>query len=194
MLRKISFIITLLCSITQQTAQPIMLPKEIGSITFYGIDFTQVNLVGTDESANYFIRAFNGINRLFTTEMRKYNVEKATKMEVSEYNFDMVNDINAETNIDNARTMKPVRLSDEELASHIASLPVAGSGTGLIIVADCLDKNRNCGGFHFVFFDRSTHAIIASSYIEGAPGGFGLRNYWATSVRNAMKRIKIKRD
>lgn len=192
MFRKINFIFLLFCALAVHAAKPVILPQSVTCIAFYGVDFTQVSLISTDESDDYFIRAFKGINRLFSTEMRKYNIEEATGLNVSEYDFDMVNDMNAGIDVSKARKMKPTYLTEQELADHIASLPVTGTGTGLIIVAENLDKNRCRGGYHFVFFDRETRAIVDSSYIEGKPGGAGLRNFWASSVRKAMYSLLIK--
>ena len=41
-----------------------------------------------------------------------------------------------------------------------------------------------------VFFDIKSRNIVSSFKLTGAASGFGLRNYWAGSVYDAMKKVK----
>ena len=50
--------------------------KDIQSIKFYGVDYSQVKIFGADESPAQFKDAFRRINELFITEAKKYNVGK----------------------------------------------------------------------------------------------------------------------
>ena len=64
-----------------------------------------------------------------------------------------------------------------------------GSGNkGLVLVATTLDKGNGLGYYTAVLFDPATHEIITQMDMVGKPGGFGLRNYWAGSVYNALKK------
>ena len=51
--------------------------KDIQSIKFYGVDYSQVKVFGADESPAQFKDAFRRINELFITEAKKYNVGKS---------------------------------------------------------------------------------------------------------------------
>lgn len=53
--------------------------KDIQSIKFYGVDYSQVKIFGADESPAQFKDAFRRINELFITEAKKYNVGKQLK-------------------------------------------------------------------------------------------------------------------
>lgn len=53
--------------------------KDIQSIKFYGVDYSQVKVFGADESPAQFKDAFRRINELFITEAKKYNVGKQLK-------------------------------------------------------------------------------------------------------------------
>ena len=59
---------------------------------------------------------------------------------------------------------------------------------GLVLVATTLDKGNGLGYYTAVLFDPATHEIITQMDMVGKPGGFGLRNYWAGSVYNALKK------
>ena len=50
--------------------------KDIQSIKFYGVDYSQVKVFGADESPVQFKDAFRRINELFITEAKKYNAGK----------------------------------------------------------------------------------------------------------------------
>ena len=64
--------------------------KDIQSIKFYGVDYSQVKVFGADESPAQFKDAFRRINELFITEAKKYNVGKQLKKEVTEISLDAV--------------------------------------------------------------------------------------------------------
>ena len=56
--------------------------KDIQSIKFYGVDYSQVKIFGADESPAQFKEAFRRINELFITEAKKYNVGKQLKKDL----------------------------------------------------------------------------------------------------------------
>ena len=64
-----------------------------------------------------------------------------------------------------------------------------GSGNkGLVLIATTLDKGNGIGYYTAVLFDPATQEVILQMDMAGKPGGFGLRNYWAGSVYNALKK------
>jgi hypothetical protein len=46
------------------------------------------------------------------------------------------------------------------------------------------------GAFFVTFINMNTKEVLFTERMTGEPGGFGLRNYWAGSVYNILKRIK----
>ena len=186
MLRNIILFITLLSGITMSAAgRSIMLPQEVDSVTFYGVDFSQVNIVGDDAPDSQYLQAFRRINDLFVTEPEKSDLAR--------YDFEMVAAINAATDLSRARPMQATLLDKESLAAHISRLPVTGDGVGLIIIADCLDKTRETGYFHILFFDRATRSVIAQASLSGKARGFGLRNHWARAMLNSIRSLRVVR-
>lgn len=195
MLRKIILLFSVLCAVTSHAADNrIVLPDGVDNITFYGVDFSQVSIVGDDAPDQQYLQAFRRINDLFVTEPKKYNIGKKLPVTISDYDFKVVADINAAIDLSEARSFQAALLNDETLADHIAQLPVTGNGVGLIIVADCLDKIQETGYFHFVFFDQSTRAIVAKTCLSGKARGFGLRNHWARAMLNCMRVLRVVRQ
>ena len=90
--------------------------KDIQSIKFYGVDYSQVKIFGADESPIQFKDAFRRINELFITEAKKYNVGKQLKKEVTEISLDAVNQVNENINVAELMTTKrEYSLSKEQI-------------------------------------------------------------------------------
>lgn len=66
MSRKITLLILVLCAVMSQAADNrIVLPDGVDNITFYGVDFSQVSIVGDDATDQQYLQAFRRINRPF---------------------------------------------------------------------------------------------------------------------------------
>ena len=90
--------------------------KDIQSIKFYGVDYSQAKVFGADESPIQFKDAFRRINELFITEAKKYNVGKQLKKEVTEISLDAVNQVNENINVAELMTTKrEYSLSKEQI-------------------------------------------------------------------------------
>lgn len=167
---------------------------DIKSATFYGVDFTQCKIIGSNELPEAFIEAFHGINNLLLLEPEKYNISKYfdCQVNVSEVNFKQVNERNAAikpnitfTNVDNAQ------LTDGQIQEIIDGYHFdAQKGYGLLIIAAELNKTKLKGYYYGCYFDLSTGKLIYASELDGKPKGFGLRNFWAGSLLAFMKHWK----
>lgn len=165
--------------------------KDIQSIKFYGVDYSQAKVFGADESPYQFKEAFRRINELFITEAKKYDVGKRLRKEVTEISLEAVNEVNAAINPDELMISKTsYSLSKEQVQAAIQALPIPQApGTGMVFIAQFLDKSKNRGTYEVVFFNTQTKEIIEEWITEGKARGFGLRNYWAGSIRNAIEKL-----
>jgi hypothetical protein len=162
--------------------------KDAKSITFYGVDFSLSKAFGVGESPAMLKNAFDNINMLFTTEAKKYNIYSFFSKDEVVNSFDMVNKLNRD--IDEAGingTNKQYSVSSEEITKHIKAYKTEGTGVALILIAERLDKLDNLGTFHVVFFDKKTKEILLDRVSSAKAAGFGLRNYWASSIYKIMK-------
>ena len=57
-----------------------------------------------------------------------------------------------------------------------------------MLIATTLDKGNGIGYYTAVLSEPATQEVILQMDMAGKPGGFGLRNYWAGSVYNALKK------
>ena len=123
--------------------------KDIQSIKFYGVDYSQVKIFGADESPAQFKDAFRRINELFITEAKKYNVGKQLKKEVTEISLDAVNQVNENIDLTELMTAKrQYTLSKEQIKAAINALPIQKTpGVGMVFIAQFLDKSNNRGTY-----------------------------------------------
>ena len=144
--------------------------KDIQSIKFYGVDYSQAKVFGADESPIQFKDAFRRIN---------------------EISLDAVNQVNENINLAELMTTKrEYSLSKEQIKAAIEALPIQKTpGVGMVFIAQFLDKSNNRGTYEVVFFNTETKEIIEEWITDGKARGFGLRNYWAGSIYSALKKL-----
>lgn len=164
-------------------------------VVFYGVDFSLVKVCGADESDTEFVFAFNKINDLFISESQKYDVARFMRLPITQ----------KELSVAKRATKNAIGISDSEnehtllyedpdydcapqIEAQVAGyeLPQA-EGRGVVIVANLLDKRDSRGSFYFVVFDIASRKVESCIPAAGKPGGFGLRNYWANALYQAMK-------
>lgn len=164
--------------------------KNTSDVTFYGIDFTLCKTYGAAESGERFKSTFKQINQLFYTEANKYNVDKYLDVNVKATSLDAVDQVNSTINASEIPTKdKKYELSNEMIQEALNKLPIeTAEGVGLVFMAEMLSKSKGTGFYKIVFFDQKTKQIIEVIPSKGKAGGAGLRNFWANSVREMMKK------
>lgn len=158
--------------------------KEKLTVDFYGVDFSAVNIIGTADPLFKFVDAFKGINNLMLMESKKFDVAKYFNLNVSSSNVD--NAIKQAEEITdnnfNSRNKEAISLSE------IAEAYPETDGNVLVIVAKELNKGQNSGTYIALIFDGKTKEIISQKEFTGKAAGFGLRNFWAGSLYNGMRK------
>lgn len=162
-------------------------------VTFFGTDFSQVKVYGADNSAYQFQEAFNAINKLYLYEPKKYDVGKILGVDIKAIDLKAVEKQN--DGIELSQLMIDgyggYQITDQQLEQAIKSLPIdAREGTGLVLVAEILNKSSRRGAFKIVFFDITSKEILEVRNGKGKAGGYGLRNYWAHAMLEAIKKAK----
>lgn len=165
--------------------------NEVESINFYGVDYSAAKVFGAAESPAQLKAAFEGINRLFITEAKKYDVSKQLKVKVNEILLDAVNQVNGTIRSKELMTTNmSYTLSEEEIRQAVRALPIQKQpGIGLVIIAKLLNKAEAYGSYQVVFFNTETKEIIEDWATGGKAKGFGLRNYWAGSIYKVIKKL-----
>jgi hypothetical protein len=114
--------------------------------------------------------------------------------EVMRFNIDMLMEINDKANTEDMDAFKQPNYSYDDIKSFVSVYDTEDkNGIGVLFIAECLDKNNVEAYYHFVALNMKTKEILIHEIILGKPGGFGLRNYWAGSIKSAIKTIRKKR-
>ena len=156
-------------------------------ITWYGIDYTRTEMIGTfaDKDLHDY---FRGWNTLILVESEKYNVAAALQRDKVNVDVTSVTRLN-DLSVPDIRSMP----SDSTLRkSDIAAMVAAYEGTeseglGIVFIAERYYKARKEGTHIVVIFDIATKKVLISQRYTTAPDGIGIRNYWAPSIRTAIK-------
>lgn len=181
-------------SITAQTLKDIVNPET--PITWLGLDFTLVKVVADqDDWVNLKPQdMFRRWNELMISEQQKYNVAEALNREQVKFALDVAMDHNAALPADNIfvqQSLPEYQVKKEDVAAVIKSYDFKdNTGIGFMLVAQSLDRPAEKGVWRVVFINMETKEIIHSMQMAAASSGFGLRNYWASTVYGLIKRIR----
>lgn len=168
--------------------------KDIDKIIFYGVDYSQTKLYKVLESPWQVKSAFIEINDLFYSQPKKFNIDKILNKTTIRLSLDGVKDRIDKMDEEDMKTNDPTyNLSPETIKEMIKTLPTEEKeGVGLIIIGERLNKEQNRAYYHIAYFDIATREIIDTWKADGKGGGFGVRNFWATSVLKAMSSKRPK--
>ena len=156
----------------------------------YGVDFTHAKVFAAKESVEDFAKAFYDINMLLVRESDKYDFSRVVKQPVYLVMEPMLK-VTSEASYDDIVTLS--NMCDEPDCAEIIKnyeLPQT-EGIGIVIIAKMLDKPKACAIYDMVLFDIATRDILKKKEVVGDAEGFGLRNYWARSVYNVLRKTKM---
>lgn len=171
---------------------------KITSLTCFGVDFSIVKINGADEEPEDFKKAFTAINKLFVTENEKYTnpIIKKLKIDVPEIKIDITSELASDIDESFYVTNNTAQTLDETtIAAQLEKInPEKSEGDGIVFIAKLLNKNKDIATYEIVIFNRANNQIYSHWSSDGEAGGFGLRNYWASSVIDAMKNTKFIKE
>ncbi len=187
---------------TSQTTQDLFHSNDI-KISWLGVDFSHVKLIGDfsqiygagEKSTNQIKDVyFDAWNEIILDEREKYDVKGMIERDEIFYDVDMINKINSEAEIDNLESLNVPHYTDQDIEGFVSEYPIEGkSGIGILFLAECLNKSSQIAYYHFVALNMQNGNVIFQERLQGSPGGFGLRNYWAGSIYDVIKDIDRKK-
>lgn len=183
-MKKLLFMLLCTFSITILNAQ------NNEKIYVYGIDYSYAKVYAAEESVEQFAKAFEDINMLIVLQSEKYDFSRIMGKRVEVVIEPMMKVI---TTADYADLKSFNTTYEEPIYSEIVEnykLPQT-EGVGVVLVAKLLNKPMGKATYELITFDISTREILSNREVSGETGGFGLRNYWARSVYNIIKSVKL---
>lgn len=169
------------------------------SVAWLGIDYSNVQLkgnfsqfegLGDNDVQDIQAKFFPAWNELIVYEPDKYDIKKIFKLGSISYEINMIMKLNAEADSKKMLTYNPAEYDEERINEIISNYSLENKdGLGLCFVAETLDKVEELGYYHVVVINLKTKQVLMSERVKGEPGGFGIKNYWAGSIYNALKAI-----
>jgi|KBSMisStandDraft_5_1062788.scaffolds.fasta_scaffold148526_2 hypothetical protein len=194
---KTKALIVILCfcinSVFAQTFKDVFNPET--TITYLGIDFTNVKVIGHQEGEVMDLadRQFSGINQLVLDEPKKYDVAGALHRSnvPSDISF-----VKAKNKTISADKIASTDVADEK---HLTEADINGivkgydfggkKGIGFLFIMESMSKKSEHGSMYLTFVDMATSKVLHTERVSEKPGGFGLRNYWAKTIYEAIDDI-----
>lgn len=162
------------------------------TVYVYGVDYSQVRVLGTDESETRFVQAFLEINDLFLNQPEKYDCGRMIRGSAIVVDVEPVCRRIASADYSDLRPRRRGETPAIDEAAVVAGYDLAEThGVGIVFIAEVLDKGKGIGIYRVVRFDTATRKVIDSRRVETKAGGFGLRNYWANTVYLAIRAVRF---
>ena len=178
----IGFSTSSLCQESKKTA-------DIKSVVWLGVDFTAAKFTGVADNPETIVNQYmKSINTLVITEQSKFDFRKFFKIPEVTYYIDLANEFNAKIDPSKLVITDAYKFDQDKVQEVIKRYNVKDkTGTGLIFVAENLNKIAKTGSYYVCFFDLKTKQIIECKLKSGPLNGVGFRNYWASSIYAIMK-------
>jgi hypothetical protein len=163
--------------------------SDIKSVVWLGVDFTAAKFTLVTESPAVIVSQYlKSINTLIITEQAKFDFVKFMSIPEVTNNIDLANEFNAKIDPSKLVITNDYSFEMDKVKEVIKKYDVKDkSGTGLIFVAENLNKVTKSASYYVCFFDLKTKEIIECQKKTGQVNGVGFRNYWASSIYIIMK-------
>ena len=191
----ISLIVLIYCVSSQaQTFNDIF--NDQTEIVWLGLDFTKTKVIGDKESwvNREPLDLFEAWNQLMINEADKYNVAVALhKNKVKPaLEVTMAHNKNLSTeDIFVTSYLPEYKLSTEAIQGVVNTYDFSGySGIGFMIIIESFDKPAQRASMCVTFINLNTKEVLFAQRLTNSPSGFGLRNYWASTVYSILKKIR----
>ncbi len=169
--------------------------SDVDEIVWFGLDFSQVKLIGTSENfsdlekiRNYYFGAWN---ELFIIEKEKYNLKKAFGIKTVIYDLEQAITRSQQISLDGLLQRNPYSF-EVDRAIEVAKeyIDPSSDKVGGIFIVETLNGRDLEGTMWLILFDVSTGGLQYMGKFTGTPGGFGFRNYWIRPFYDVLTQLK----
>jgi hypothetical protein len=129
-------------------------------------------------------------------EFKKFDIKGAYRKSYVENFISAVSEMNQKANLSEIISNNPsdfTRLKESDISNHAKKLDVKGkTGIGLVFVVEALRKidKKGDAAIWVTFVDLKTKKVLMTErMIEDAKGGFGFRNFWASTIKELIDDI-----
>ena len=187
-------------SVTAQTIKDVFTSSET-SILYLGIDYTQARLINGTEGTGIQVRdLFPAINNVVINEPKKYDLQGAFHKSSINSSLGIVAKRNKEINAENIISTESSdysRLKEEDINTLVKGIDFEKKkGIGLLFIVESMKKGEKGGtsSIWVTFVDMGTNKVLMTERMDGITGGgFGFRNFWASTIFNVIETIDKKK-
>jgi len=170
-------------------------------VVWYGIDYSKAKFTG--EFSNYqgtgpksevlLKQTIPQWNMIVIKEGNKYDVGKYFKK--SHVFNDLGSVIKHNEGIDETKIVSyndyKFENPDETVAKIVSEYSGEKTeGLGLVFIVESYNKLKESATYYLTFFDIATKQILYAEKISETSSGFGLKNYWASTILKVMKDVE----
>lgn len=184
------FLMTLVCA-TALNAQDA--GKVWGSLTmsWFGVDFTHVKVVGMDDSPHKirdeYFKAWNDVT--IDIDMAKMFSKNAVYKDPNG-----VTKANLARETENLTGIDAPEITKETIEGMVKSMGTGNKkdGLGLVFIAESINKTSGIATVHVTFFDIATRKVIWLKKMTGKASGSNPKTAWAAAIKDIFNQIDKK--
>lgn len=183
--------------LTAQKTSDILNPSV--PMVYLGIDFSEARVINDFSATAYDIknRYFQSINQVVITESKKYDWEKNLERSNISSEISITQEVNEkidESKISSTNSEDAERLKQADIQRLVSRYDTKGKkGVGLVVIMESLNKSGESASMYITFIDLASKKLLYTERMVEKAGGFGFRNYYASTVYKAMETIKKKK-
>lgn len=170
------------------------------ALTYLGIDFSKARLLDVGNADDIRNRLYGSINDLIVDEPKKFDLKGAFRKSAIDHDFSAVTKNNSKANLNDILSTNSAdfnRLKESDIAAMVKALDLPGKdGIGLLFVMEAMRKvdKKGDAAIWVTLIEMKTKKVLMTERIEvKAAGGFGFRNYWASTIKELIDEIDKKK-
>ena len=168
-------------------------------LAYLGIDFSKARLLDVGNADDIRNRLYGSINELIVNEPKKFDLNGAFSKSNIDHDFSAVTKNNSKINMNDIISTNAAdfdRLKENDIAATVKALDLSGkSGVGLLFVMEAMRKvdKKGDAAIWVTLVDMKTKKVLMTERIIEKATGIGFRNYWASTIKEALDDIEKKK-
>ncbi len=172
-------------------------------VTWLGVDFSEMKFIGpasgwggesTKSPSEMRDTYYYTWNEVIEREAKNFKIEEAIGRSEIDWATDVTKKVNEKANKKEifSESMSDYQtLTEADVAKMVKQYEFKGkTGIGFTLIAEGMNKNLTEGSYWATFIDMKSKKVLFTKRVTGTAGGFGFRNYWLGSIKNAFKKMK----
>jgi hypothetical protein len=170
------------------------------SIVWYGIDYSKAKFIGSfaqfkdagEINENSLVqRYFAGWNNVIVREPDKYDIAKFFKKEMAPIDLNPVTKVNSETKPAGIMQETDYVLDEKQIPAMVSKYKNGQNkeGLGVVFITESYNHSREQATYYVVVFDIASKAVLITEKYTAKPGGFGIKNYWISTVLKTLEKV-----